>query len=96
MPLDADAARTVVAALDLGEATIDPLGQGFASEAWLRPRRRVAVSPSGSSGPDAGYPSTYRAEHGVMAAPRRSAGAAVPRPVAGSWTVRAGVGPTSR
>ena len=67
MPLDIDAARAVVAALDLGETTVSPLGQGFASEAWLV-RTGDAAYVLRVERPDAGYPSTYRAEHGVMTA----------------------------
>ena len=35
MPLDAEAARAIIAALGLTGATVTPLGQGFASDAWL-------------------------------------------------------------
>jgi Ser/Thr protein kinase RdoA (MazF antagonist) len=91
MPLDIDAARRVVAALDLDEASLGPLGQGFASEAWLV-RTVAATYVLRVERADAGYPSTYRAEHGVMTA-LADRGAAVPRPVAGSWSLRDWDGP---
>ena len=89
MPLDIDAARAVVAALDLGDSTVSPLGQGFASEAWLVRTADVAYVLRVERA-DAGYPSTYRAEHGVMTALAQR-GASVPHPIAGSWT-RPGLG----
>ena len=91
MPLDAEAARTVVAALGLTGAVVTPLGQGFASDAWLV-RHDGSTFALRIERPDAGYPSTYRAEHGVMTA-LADRGAPVPRPVAGSWTVPGWDGP---
>src|SRR4029077_17485650 len=91
MPPDADAARTVVAALGLDGATIDDLGRGFASDAWLGDAGGSLFALR-IARPDAGYPNPYRAEHGLMAA-LTERGAAVPRPVAGSRTTPGWGGP---
>ena len=93
MPLDIDAARVVVAALDLGESHDRARsGQGFASEAWLvRTADAVYRPPGRTGGRRLSQHLSRRARRHDRARP--SAGAAVPRPVAGSWTVRDWVGP---
>jgi len=51
----------------MGETSLSPLGRGFASEAWLV-RTATDTDVLRIERADAGYPSTYRAEHGVMTA----------------------------
>ncbi|HYH91866.1 MAG TPA: phosphotransferase, partial [Candidatus Saccharimonadales bacterium] len=96
---DEDAARRILDALGLGNADLEPIGLGLASDAWLvraadrgrdrsRDRRSVLRVANDPSDPTA----TYRMEHAIMA--RLTAlGATVPRPIVGDWSLDDWAGP---
>jgi Ser/Thr protein kinase RdoA (MazF antagonist) len=90
MAHDETIARSILAALSRGSASLSPLGNGLASDAWLvrwpkgDTALRVATYPED--------PVTYPMEHALMLR-LRTAGAAVPEPITGSWRMDAWDGP---
>ncbi|MGH2464226.1 MAG: phosphotransferase, partial [Candidatus Limnocylindrales bacterium] len=84
-PGDQHRPRAVLAALNLETASLSRIGLGLASEAWLvsdGARRSVLrIALEGRAGP-----STYRAEHAIMAS-LGALGCSVPEPIAGSWEI---------
>lgn len=87
---DPSTARAIVAALGWPGSTIEPIGVGLASDAWLviDSERRLVLRVSN----DHEYPPTYAMEHALMAQ-LVAAGAAVPSPVAGDWDMADWSGP---
>ena len=91
---DAAVARSILAASDPGPSGVGlaPIGDGFASDAWLVERdgreRAVLRIANGRGLTDV----TYEMEHALMGR-LSDAGAAVPRPLVGSWQVPRWDGP---
>lgn len=87
---DPSTARAIVAALGWPRSTIEPIGVGLASDAWLvlDGDRRLVLRVSN----DDAYPPTYAMEHALMAR-LVAAGAAAPSPVVGDWDVADWSGP---
>ena len=84
-------ARSVLAAMDMADADLSPLGTGFASEAWRVGRSgswfALRIARDGVTHP------TYEREHALMGRLAAS-GARVPLPVRGSWEIDGWQGPS--
>lgn len=90
-PSEGDATvREVLAALEIDDADLAPLGAGLASEAWRVGREPWFALRIAREWPGAG--STYEMEHAIMGRLAAS-GARVPRPVRGSWQLDGWAGP---
>ncbi len=87
---DAFIAGAIVAALGWTGSTIEPIGVGLASDAWLvrDGDRRLVLRVNN----DTEYPATYPMEHALMERVG-AAGAAVPSPIAGDWDTPGWPGP---
>ncbi len=88
---DPDTARRVLAALGLDDSPLEPVGDGFASDAWRieRPDGPAVLRVANARGL---VGVTYPMEHALLAH-LSAAGAPVPGPIAGSWEIDGWDGP---